>query len=405
MLKNLISKKRLIAAVIFIGAVLIVVGILLFAKPFEAQLASQAINLTEKVGEGIFAPACGSSSGTSFCEGTNARVTLNYAYDNLHGTCRWVNFYRNGIKIGSSPWLVCAGSYTDIGPLANNTNYIYTIQYVFDTNQPVGGSDTVTVATPNCAPTVDIKANNSDGPISIPYNTSATLSWTATGFNSCTASGGWSGSKPTSPAWPATTNWNIVANGYPGSLVLRTDGTGTIFGQNLNNVVLNNAAVSFTRPSGPQNYTGTLQSNGANIVGTFTQLGLSYNWSAIIIGSAIQWFGSGSESTGNLTSSQTYTLSCTGWGGTSGSDSVTVNVSAPPPTACNGGVDIGLRMNDGTVFKAAAQPGDESAITSSLRIFQNGRKYGIVLVDPSDANASKYRVQTPSGIKAICKLP
>ncbi len=43
------------------------------------------------------------------------------------------------------------------------------------------------------------------------------------------------------------------------------------------------------------------------------------------------WTGtSGAQGTGNLTSSQTYTVNCSGPGG-SASDSVTVNVSAPPP--------------------------------------------------------------------------
>jgi len=48
------------------------------------------------------------------------------------------------------------------------------------------------------SPTVDIKANYSDGPITIPYNNSATLSWNSTNANSCQASGFWSGSKPIS---------------------------------------------------------------------------------------------------------------------------------------------------------------------------------------------------------------
>ena len=47
-------------------------------------------------------------------------------------------------------------------------------------------------------PTVNIKANGSNGPIEIAYNTAATLSWTSTNATSCTASGGWSGSKPKS---------------------------------------------------------------------------------------------------------------------------------------------------------------------------------------------------------------
>lgn len=45
-------------------------------------------------------------------------------------------------------------------------------------------------------PTVDLKANGSDGPISISYNTPALLGWTTTNNpTSCIASNGWSGSK------------------------------------------------------------------------------------------------------------------------------------------------------------------------------------------------------------------
>jgi len=47
-------------------------------------------------------------------------------------------------------------------------------------------------------PTVDIKANNADGSVSIPYNTSATLTWTSSYADACTASNAWSGQKPLS---------------------------------------------------------------------------------------------------------------------------------------------------------------------------------------------------------------
>ena len=104
---------------------------------------------------------------------------------------------------------------------------------------------TVTVNPPP-TPTVDIKANGSNGPITLSYNTAATLSWSSSNTSSCTASGDWSGSK-----------------------ILNTPPT---------------------------------------------------------------------ESTGNLTSSRTYTLTCNGVGG-SVSDTVTVNVSAPPP------IDMDLRVN------------------------------------------------------------
>lgn len=49
-----------------------------------------------------------------------------------------------------------------------------------------------------CGPTVDIKANNSNGPISILYGGNISLSWTSHNATSCQASGDWSGSKLTS---------------------------------------------------------------------------------------------------------------------------------------------------------------------------------------------------------------
>jgi hypothetical protein len=44
----------------------------------------------------------------------------------------------------------------------------------------------------------DLKANNSDGPITLNYRDYVNLSWTSTNAVSCQASGDWSGSKSTS---------------------------------------------------------------------------------------------------------------------------------------------------------------------------------------------------------------
>lgn len=48
------------------------------------------------------------------------------------------------------------------------------------------------------SPTVEIKANGLDSPITISYNTSITLTWTSTNSDSCEVSGDWSGTKSTS---------------------------------------------------------------------------------------------------------------------------------------------------------------------------------------------------------------
>jgi hypothetical protein len=97
---------------------------------------------------------------------------------------------------------------------------------------PAWAQATIMVSSPY--PVVDLKVENSDGPITVPYNNSVNLSWTSENVDWCQAFGDWSGTKPTS----------------------------------------------------------------------------------------------GSESTGNLTSSKTYTITCYG-PGSSASDSVTVYVSSP----------------------------------------------------------------------------
>jgi hypothetical protein len=48
------------------------------------------------------------------------------------------------------------------------------------------------------SPTVDLKANGYDGSVTVPYNSSVTLSWTSSNANYCVASGAWSGTKGTS---------------------------------------------------------------------------------------------------------------------------------------------------------------------------------------------------------------
>jgi len=64
--------------------------------------------------------------------------------------------------------------------------------------------------------------------------------------------------------------------------------------------------------------------------------------------------------------------------------------------------DVGLRVYDGTgTISIAVEP--LGTLTSPLRIYKNGNIYGIALVDPSDPDASKIRIQASSGIKALRK--
>lgn len=88
-----------------------------------------------------------------------------------------------------------------------NGNYTATVQgYSF--SNPGGGSSScikqqtfvvsVSGPPPSQAPNVDIKANGSDGPITISYNNSATITWTSNNATSCSVSPtGWSGTSGT----------------------------------------------------------------------------------------------------------------------------------------------------------------------------------------------------------------
>jgi hypothetical protein len=65
-------------------------------------------------------------------------------------------------------------------------------------------------------------------------------------------------------------------------------------------------------------------------------------------------------------------------------------------------LDIGLRLFDGTATNKIA---GEIPASSALRISKNGTTYGILLVPTNSPSASKFRIQTASGTKALQKLP
>jgi hypothetical protein len=74
-----------------------------------------------------------------------------------------------------------------------------------------------------CSPvSVDLKVNNSNGPVTARYNDTVTVSWTSDNAVSCSASGDWSGSKSTSGSQSIkmeqakTYTFNITCTGQDG---------------------------------------------------------------------------------------------------------------------------------------------------------------------------------------------
>ncbi len=188
-------------------------------------------------------------------------------------------------------------------------------------------------------PTVNLKINNQNGTITIPYNTAATLFWTSTNATSCSASGNWSGSKAVSGSQSTgnlTSNktYTITCTG-PGGTATDTVKANVQATAPTVNLKINNQNGTITIP---YNTAATLFWTSTNA----TSCSASGNWSG---SKAV----SGSQSTGNLTSNKTYTITCTGPGGTA-TDTVKANVQVSQPTVNlkANGVDGPMTINYNT---------------------------------------------------------
>jgi len=77
--------------------------------------------------------------------------------------------------------------------------------------------------------------------------------------------------------------------------------------------------------------------------------------------------------------------------------------SLPFTVAGTTDIDCGLRGYDGTqIVKFACEP--QGTVTSKLRIRKGATTYGVILVPVTDSTASKFKVQTSSGVKALKKI-
>jgi hypothetical protein len=201
-----------------------------------------------------------------------------------------------------------------VGPLAATSTFILVCS-------GPGGSASQSVAVtvdappPPPVPTVSLTAN----PTSVAYNGSSTLSWSSTDATSCTASGAWSGSRATSGS---QTRSSLIATS---TFILTCTGAGGSASRSV--------TVSVAPPPLP---TVTLSANPTtvNMNGSSTLNWSSSNATSCTASGA--WSGakpvSGSQNVGPLTQDSTFSLSCTGPGGTT-TRPVTVTVQGANGTA------------------------------------------------------------------------
>ena len=196
------------------------------------------------------------------------------------------------------------------GKLSNTTEYELTC-----TGQWGSATQSVTVTVSAQSPAVTLQAS----PSSLRSGESSTLTWSSQNATSCTASGAWSGSKGVSGS---QSTGSVKENSI---YTLTCTGFGSSATQSAT-VSVTSSAPTVSLSAAPSTIT-----SGASSILTWA----STNATACTASGG--WSGSkatsGTQSTGALTNSATYTVTCVGPGG-SAVQSTTVSVKSPsPPSA------------------------------------------------------------------------
>lgn len=227
------------------------------------------------------------------------------------------------ITWSSTNALSCAASGSWVGTKAisgmQSTGNLTTSQTYTLTCTGVNGTTSATtsvgVSVPPTAPTMTLGVS----PTVVVSGSTSTISWSSTNATFCSASGSWSGNK-------ATTGSETTAS-------LTSNQTYTLSCTGPGGSVQASAGVNVTTPQPAP--TVTLTANPTSISSGSASLLTWTSSNATSCTSGGAWTGgrssSGSLTTGSLTASKTYSLTCSGAGG-SATASVTVSVTALPTT-------------------------------------------------------------------------
>jgi hypothetical protein len=252
---------------------------------------------------------------------TADQTNLNY---NSGTTIHWssTNAQSCSASSGTNGWAgtrATSGNFST-GALTSTTTYIITC---VNSNASASGTLVINVGSQQApSPTVSITADNS----SVPYNGNTTIRWSSTNATSCNASGignGWTGARPTAGSFPTgslttTTAYAITCSNSTGhasdSITVsvgsqQTPNASVSISANPTNVLYNGSSVVSWTSSNATNCSATNGSNG--------------------------WGGSralsGTFNTGALTTSTTFSITCSN--STSlDSSAVTISVASPQQT-------------------------------------------------------------------------
>ena len=250
---------------------------------------------------------------------TNGSTTLNWSSTDATGCTA------SGDWSGSKS---TSGSQT-INTLTANSSFSLTCSGAVGS---ANDSVSVTVSPPS-APIVNLTAS----PASLPYNGSTTLSWSSNNTTGCTASGDWTGNMATSgsqtmSALTSNSSFSLTCSGAGGSA---NDSISVTVAAPPSAPIVN---LSASPSSLPYNGSTTLSWSSSNTTGCSA----SGDWTG-------NKATSGSQTMSALTSNSSFSLICSGAGG-SANDSVSVTVADPSPTLSFSASPVTVSQNGSTTL-------------------------------------------------------
>ncbi len=253
-----------------------------------------------------------SPSSASTVSGSSVSVSAN-ATDNVGVV--GVQFKVNGVNLGVEDTSAPYGATWNTTTYTNGSHTITAVARDAAGNTTTSSSVSVNVSnTTVVPPTADIKVNGGDASIKINPGTSVSLTWTSTNATSCTVTpGSFTGTSGTQSVTPATsTVYQLSCTGSGGT-------------------TSDSVTVSVNTPT-VQLPTADIKANGSDgPISVPATSGVTLTWTSTNATSCSVTPGgysglNGTQVTPAIESGRTYTISCTGAGGTK-TDSVVVNPS------------------------------------------------------------------------------
>src|SRR3989344_320487 len=255
-------------------------------------------------------------------------VPSSYLYFQQIETARFYGFVSgigNNMFAPADPWMYGFGGISVQGTYGAPITRGEFIKALY--NYGLAHNQIPACVTQHGTPAVDLKVNTSDGPITVDNNTNVNVSWISSDVTSCTASGRWSGSKATNNSEQVFL-FNNTSSIQTADFVINCSGPD---GSKSDSVTVS------VRPSASQNDpTVDIKANNSDnpsaiAYGTSANLSWTSTNAVSCNATGSAWSGSrnvnDSQSTGALTTSKTYTITCYNSVGVSATDSVTVPVN------------------------------------------------------------------------------